>query len=628
MGEGPRRELSRIRRAHGRVGVALLLLLTFPAGAPAQEPVPPDSAAADSLARDTLPPDSLAADTLPADSVAQDTLPPPPDQLITLADSATASDWAGGVWQWDRDALLRDGALTVGDLLERIPGVIPIRSGFLLQDEAISVLGGTVTPVRLFIDGFAIDPLTAPSLDLSRIELMNVERIRVERGFDGLQVDLFTLSPAERDVVTVLEIGTGDLDTNLFRGTLLAPRFLGHPLGAGFERLGTDGFGGREPANHTATWLKYGIVRDRAGIQLELRRSSFGRERQEGPGADGERTDWTVRARGEPVPGLVAEAYAGASSAEALFDTTTVRESGAQAGLRARLGSGASWVAGTLRARTNPGLPEVEGRLRAGQSLSWLRLRVAADWARWPGSGTAASVRLQAETEPVLGVLRPFADVQAGEYGVPHYRKPDGAPLLLDRRGARLGGELRHGGLHLGGAALLMDGDAMPAFGLAFDRTPETFPGGGYTGFELSARLPTWWETMWLEGWYVDTPIDRGWVYTPSYSWWAALNYRTTPLESGNLEVAASLRARGRGPMPAPALVDPDGPGTGEVARPLSTVVLPGQTVYDLHVHLRIVGFRLFIRWDNLGSDVVEDLPGRPFPRQRLFTGIKWIFRN
>lgn len=621
MGEGPRRELSRIRRAHGRVGAALLLLLTIPAGAPAQEPVPPDSVAADTLA--------AAADTLAADSIPPDTLPPLPDQLITLVDSAAASDWAAGVWQWDRDALLRGGALTVSDLLERIPGAIAIRSGFLLQEEAISVLGGTVTPVRLFIDGFAIDPLTAPSLDLSRIEFMNIERIRVERGFDGLRVDLFTLSPAERDVVTVLEIGTGDLDTNLFRGTLLAPRFLGHPLGAAFERLSTDGFAGREPADHTATWLKYGVVRDRAGIQLELRRSTFGRERREGSGADGERTDWTVRARGEPLPGLVAEAYAGASSAEALFDTTTVRESGAQAGLRARLGSGASRVEGTLRVRTNPGLPEVEGRLTAaGHPLPWLRLRGAADWARWPGSGTAASVRLRAETDPVLGVLRPFADVQTGEYGVPHHRKPDGSALLLARRGARLGGEMRHGGLHLGGAALLVDGDAMPAFGLDFDRTPQTFPGGGYTGFELSARLPTWWETMWLEGWYVDTPIDRGWVYTPSYSWRAALNFRTLPLESGNLEVAASLRARGRGPMPAPRLVDADDAGTGEPAQPLATVVLPGQTVYDLYVHLRIVRFRIFIRWDNLGSEVVEDLPGRPFPRQRLFTGIKWIFRN
>ena len=189
----PRRQAARCIAAFGAF-VLLAAALLGPADAHGQRPVrrppipPPDTVARpDTLVRrDTTavePRDSVAAavpdsasPAVPAPA-APDTTPIP--QLPRLYAEA-ARDGEAGVWTWDQTALLASGALTLTDLLERIPGVTGVRYGFVGLPETVASLGSAGN-IELVLDGYVIDPLGAAALDLSRIELAELGHVRVER---------------------------------------------------------------------------------------------------------------------------------------------------------------------------------------------------------------------------------------------------------------------------------------------------------------------------------------------------------------------------------------------------------------------------------------------------------------
>src|SRR5690606_15381270 len=98
-------------------------------------------------------------------------------------------------WTWDRTDLLASGALTLTDLLERIPGVTGVRYGFIGLPETAAAMGGAAGSIELVLDGYALDPLGAAALDLSRIELAELGRVRVERRLGFLRVEVESLSP-------------------------------------------------------------------------------------------------------------------------------------------------------------------------------------------------------------------------------------------------------------------------------------------------------------------------------------------------------------------------------------------------------------------------------------------------
>ncbi|HUH11505.1 MAG TPA: Plug domain-containing protein, partial [Longimicrobiales bacterium] len=292
----------------GAVFVALLALLA-PAALRAQDPVPPDTLPADTLAPDTAALDSLARAA--QDTTPPDTLPPPP--LLPLPDVPPDTGWAAGVWEWDRAALLGSTALTLGDLLERVPSAVVYRSGFLGMPEGVSVLGMNAGRVELVLDGFVLDPLDAGAFDLARIELVTLERVRVVRRMDGVRVELESAAPASHRPYSRGEASTGYFDTEIFRGLFLAPRFLFGPLGLGIERVETDGVN-REGADRLTLWGKWGLTRERWGVQLEGRRSTLGREETAPLSGELRRSDLVLRGRAAPLAGLVLEAYAGTSS--------------------------------------------------------------------------------------------------------------------------------------------------------------------------------------------------------------------------------------------------------------------------------------------------------------------------
>jgi hypothetical protein len=573
---------------------------------------------------DTIPP--IPGDTIPpapGDTVPTDTLKP----VVVVApfQPGEAPRWTAGVWEWDRDALLRSTALTLTELLAQIPGVTPIRSGFLGHPETAALPGGTGGFSEIYLDGFALDPLDAGTYDLSRLELVHLNRVRVERRGGGLRVDLETVAPTDHRPFSMVEAGTGDSGARMVRGTFMTPDFIVGPLALGIERLEGSGLFATEPANTFTGWLKWARGFGPATLQLELRRNSVEWNTPEKVSMKGFRQDWVVRARSPIAAGLTTEAFLGASSIEDQYADTTVAMRGVQGGLRAVYESDLFWTTATLRGRDQALLPRLEADAAAGLRLPGaIHLSGDITNADWRGGRQARSWGVRAELEPITGI-RPFVEWSRGTRGVPGLRDDDGLAILTERDAVRAGGELAWRGARLGAAWNRIEADALADFGLPFDRTGALYPGGMLQGLEVNGRVPLLWEPLWVEGWYTRWTGANPWIYLPGQSWRAALVYHDTPMPSGNLEVSARLELSHRDGMLVPTM----SAGSEGVPGSAGTSVVPQMTSLDFYLQIRILDVRAFIRWNNIAHQLNQrDLPTRPFPGQRTFYGIKWSFWN
>ncbi|HEX6937886.1 MAG TPA: Plug domain-containing protein [Longimicrobiales bacterium] len=602
------------RSGPARVAVGVMAVLGWAAVAQAQEPRPP--ARPDTTA---AAPDSLA---LPKDSTAAaDTLEPV--DVVPRFPRGAAPSWRAGVWEWDRRALLASGAVSLTDLLERIPGIQPLRYGLYASPEAVNAWGLTGGRIEVVLDGFALDPLDAGTFDLSRIELAALERVRVERVAGRVRVELETIAPTDPRPYSRVEAGTGEPDNaKMFRGIFQAPRVLGGPLSLAVDRVDSDGLRRAEPANTFATWLKWARVAGNAALEFELRRASVDRQRADGSIVDGSRQDWVLRARGTPFERVTTEAYFGSSSideglvaAADSMDGMRAKLSGVQAGVRAAFEADRGWSAAAVRLRSHEALPAVEMELAAGlRPIAPLDVSGTLSWSDWRGA-SAMTYGARAEIGPLLG-FRPFAEAAGGRRGVPFLARADGGPVLTERTSIRVGGEFQRRGLRLGGAFVEVSADSVPTYGLPFDRGFGLFPGGDATGWELTGRIPLFWEPLALEGWYARWNAASPWIYLPRETWRAALVYSHSPLPSGNLDILARIEGRHRSEMTVP---------TGVAA----TAPVPGYTVFDAYLQLRVLTVWAFIGWENIFlTPGVQDFPGRDFPRQRVFYGVKWEFWN
>jgi hypothetical protein len=180
---------------------------------------------------------------------ATDSAAPKPDTIKPrfgrLKDPATAD--IGPQYAWNREELFASGALTVADLLDRIPGALSFRSGWLASQKFVAV-NGALDRVRIFYDGLELDNLdarTAPLLDLNTVQLWTLDRVSVERLGGELRVHLRSWQAERTAPYTRVDVSTGDEDTNLYRG-YYGKRF---PNGAGVQ------FGGQQ---FSATSARFG----------------------------------------------------------------------------------------------------------------------------------------------------------------------------------------------------------------------------------------------------------------------------------------------------------------------------------------------------------------------------------
>jgi hypothetical protein len=580
-------------------------------------PVPPDTTPP--VAVDTIPP--VANDTVPADTVPAEPARPPA-RLPTM-EPVGRTGWAAGSWEWNRADLQRFPDLSLLHLLERIPGVTPVRVSSAGQPEAASVFGATTAAITYEIDGFMLDPLTAPTFDPSRFPLLALESVRVERRVTGATVRIQMLSPTDTVPQSIIEAGTGDLRTNLFRGTFLAPRVLGGALAVGFESLGSQTLAGGA-STHAAGSLLWTWTRDDTGVRIEYHQASMDRSGLAG-GLAGTRRDWVIRGRDRFGP-VSAEAYVGASSVEDDLGDVVLREGTPQGGLRLRsqLGTAAPVHAtAALRLRSHPRLPEQEVEVGAwAEPIPWLAAGVELVHGRWTDRSPTGRWSARGQAGPFLG-LTAFAElsrataalVPAGPPGALEVEPlpPDG--IDLPRAGLRAGAEFQRGQLRIGAAAIRVTADVVPGFGVAFDPDGPRFAGGDANGFEVTARLPTGWAPLRVEGWFVGLDAPPTWPYLPAERWRAALVYHALPLPSGNLEIYARAEHDVRG-----AMFVPQGAALSRV---------DAYRASNVELTIRVLTVRAFLRWQNVfNRPFQEDLPGIQRPGQHAMYGVKWEFSN
>ncbi len=144
-----------------------------------------------------------------------DTIKPP---IGRFADPALYE--IGPQYEWNRAQLFATGALTVIDVLDRIPGVTTFRSGWLATPQT-ATYAGDFRRVRVFYDGIEIDDLdsrTGGVLDLSTVQLWSLEHLSIERSASELRIYMRTWRVENTDPYTRVDVATGNEDTNLYRG--------------------------------------------------------------------------------------------------------------------------------------------------------------------------------------------------------------------------------------------------------------------------------------------------------------------------------------------------------------------------------------------------------------------------
>jgi hypothetical protein len=173
-------------------------------------PIPPRADSmivADSAA---LPPDTVR--------VVPDSIQPP----IARSEFPRLADAARPRLRWDRDSLFGTGALNLLDLLERIPGVTGFRTSWITSPMVASYLGQPGR-VRIFLDGLELDPLDPRAggiEDLSAIPIWAAEEVAIERGASEIRVYIQTWRVERTTPESRVDVGTGDQETNLYRGFL------------------------------------------------------------------------------------------------------------------------------------------------------------------------------------------------------------------------------------------------------------------------------------------------------------------------------------------------------------------------------------------------------------------------
>jgi hypothetical protein len=611
------------RRGPARLLPLLVLPLLCPllaSGAAAQ--VPPDSMVVDTL-RAPVP------DTLPPGGEPQDTLPPArPLVRFPLIPPAPVGGAGSGEWVWDHAALLREGPVSLIDLLERIPGIATYRGGMFVQPEAASAFGGTTGRVEIEIDGFILDPLAAPTLDLAQIPLGQLREVRVERRLGLLRIRLVTDSPDNEQPYTRIEAGIGVPPANLFRGIFLVPHVIVGPLGLAIERLDTDGSGRAEPADAFSGWAKWAWTSDTRGVQLEIWRTTL---RRAAPWpVDRVRQDIIVRARNTFAPGLVAEVYAGRSvldetlppppAGDTLAGAVDPDRDNLQLGARALYRLPQASIGAALKYRSAVFLPSMEATLDADVRLGPARFSGELSHAAWREQDGATYFGLRGEVRPVdfAGV---FAEITGGRRGAPLPGDTLLRSQLTERSGWRAGIAASIGQRATGSVALIdLRQDRARPFGLPFDSVASSLYVEPARGIEAHGRLVIWPGWFAVDSWITEWSRSPGWAYMPARSWRTALELHTLPLPSGNLEILGRLEAAHRSGVLA---FQPEPPVDGD-----ATVALPGVTQLNGYLHIRVHDVRAYIGMEDMLGQLVEELPGRILRGPRLFYGVKWHLWN
>lgn len=627
----------------------LLLLLLLPAAARAQ--VQPDTVRPDSVRPDTVPGETVRV-PIPATAVESDTLPADSlqkqDSVFTVPvfprfPERRPIGWAYRRWEWDREALLRFHGFSLLDLLEQVPGLVATRTGDFGSPAGVSALGMGGARLRIFRDGYELDPLGLSTPDIQQIGLVDLATVRVEFGPGEIRVDLVPMRLPDPRPYSLIEAGTGNYDNKLLRAVLMRQGGRHSTFTAAYDLLSTRGVGFASPFSLGAGRLTWGYaLSERTGLQLEYERDRVDRTAALYP-LSAKVGTLLLRGRSEIRPGLFVDGMLGrATRTPDDGDTVTVELRTVQAAARAGYNFDRGWADASIRTRSGgmtavaaPGLelastghltllPRLDAGydVRTGSVDGVGGLRWSAT-ARAGGAAGLAAFATVSGGKRALGLVRDstrFVDHgldQFGEEQIDTIGMPVFSTTSTGIGEVRIGTEWIRGQALVGVAAVAEAGGRVVPFGLGFDGGVGPLDVDAAKGVEARASLPLPGTagSVRLQGWF-DYWMDRGGrPYLPVEQARASLEFHDLFFED-QLEPTLRLDLTQRGAATVPL-------AGGEEATTDPYALL------DLFLQIRILSVRAYLLWPNLFNyRTAFDVPGQRLPTTRLIYGVRWFFRN
>ena len=575
---------------------------------------------------------SGVADTLIGeDSVSADTI----FYNLPRPKTSEPASFATGVWEWDRADIMADGANNLAELFHALPGVIALLGGDYGTPSSLTAFGLGGGGYRILRDGLEVYAAEGSVPNLQLIGLAGISRVRLDRSMGQMLIEMWSHEYEDGRPFSIIEAGTGDLDTNLFRGTYADPVALGGSVAVGLERMDTRGRGQErtEAGNRTGSWARYQVhVGDRFGIALNYRGFSTQTKVPEYKPVT-TRSDVSARAAYQPMEGLTLTAFAGqsTSSIDAAADSLLILDdSRSEFGGSLGVERGMLWLRSSYRSFEGS-LPS--GRMEARSGLSHHRWGgVSGRWSssKW-NNREVSSFGARAWLKPTTFATI-FASYEDGSYGSRVGFLSGGIPSvdqnspvaqatasIVNRTGGRAGVVIGVGGAALGGSALYRSADQVLPLGLELDDGATAEAGLERNGYEGIVVLPIFLRGLTLEGsyqfWDEEAPYQPRQIYRGSFQ------FHRVFLESENLELWASLGVRGHDPMLT--FVENNEIGDGSLAR------VPFYQSWYMQAQVRIVTVRLWLGMDNITlRRNLQMYPDRLLPYGRSFFALRWDLWN
>lgn len=147
--------------------------------------------------------------------------------------------------RWTRDSIYTTGAITLADLLSRVPGVSLFQGGWIGAPATAAYLGD-FRQIRVYYDGMelpVLDPRTGGVVDLTQVNIWAAEDVVLEQAPQEIRVYIRTWRVRLTTAETRTDASTGDQQTNLYRG------FFGRRYnGGGNLQFGAQQYGTTPPS--------------------------------------------------------------------------------------------------------------------------------------------------------------------------------------------------------------------------------------------------------------------------------------------------------------------------------------------------------------------------------------------
>jgi hypothetical protein len=535
------------------------------------------------------------------------------------------------VYRWDRSQLFATGALTLNDLLARIPGITTFQSGWIASPQ-VAAYAGEFRRVRVFMDGFELDevnPRAGSVQDYSTVPLWTMEEVRIERSAREIRVHMRTWSTRSTNAATRVDVATGDFDTNTYRGYYAKRFHNGLLLQAGAYQYGTQD-NDLGDADHLALLARAGWAKGKFSVTgtyytLGLDRSEQPRlETFVFPNLPRQESRYTQAyaraAYGDPAQnGLWIQLGAGVfefdlTRGDSIIvrpgtppDTTTFKRDTTRS--RPQYFGAVGYRMGPLGLSLNVPVRDVRGEIYVGPTA-----RAAFSTERFVASAFAQQHMPDSTltTDASVRVLPlPFLAL-SGTVGRTSAVSSADRPTTLAAR-AEVG--IRLGRVWLSGGGIMRDTSAAAA-PIIFDTSFAPVPSGRVTGTFATVRGKV------LGDFGVDL-MGVKWndaaFYLPQYQSRAQLFIDTqwrSAVPSGNLNIFGAIthEYRSRAFFPLNAGGDP--------------LVSSIYRTWNLHLEVRILRAVVSYQFRNILGQPYEQVPGFRMPRQTNYYGVRWEFVN